>query len=74
MLTGELSPLGFWEDFVDGLMDLGGVFRGGWQRRRTKYPDELHARAVRLWREADLKTVIRRLADHLGVHPEALRN
>lgn len=39
-----------------------------------KYPDELRARAVRLWREADPKPVIRRLADQLGVHPEALRN
>jgi transposase len=39
-----------------------------------KYPDELRARAFRLWREADPKPVIRRLADQLGVHSEALRN
>lgn len=39
-----------------------------------KYPDELRARAVRLWRESDPKPVIRRLAEQLGVHPEALRN
>ncbi len=39
-----------------------------------KYPDELRARAVRLWRESDPKPVIRRLADQLGVHHEALRN
>ncbi|GAA1306079.1 transposase [Saccharothrix xinjiangensis] len=39
-----------------------------------KYPDELRARAVRLYRESDSKPVIRRLAEQLGVHPEALRN
>lgn len=39
-----------------------------------KYPDELRARAVRLYRESDPKPVIRRLAEQLGVHPEALRN
>jgi transposase len=39
-----------------------------------KYPDELRARAVRLWRESDPKPVIKRLAEQLGVHPEALRN
>jgi transposase len=39
-----------------------------------KYPDELRERAVRLYREADPKPVIRRLADQLNVHPEALRN
>ncbi|CCH29431.1 transposase [Actinosynnema sp. NPDC047251] len=39
-----------------------------------KYPDELRARAVRLYRESDPKPVIRRLAGQLGVHPEALRN
>jgi transposase-like protein len=39
-----------------------------------KYPDELRARAVRLWRESDPKPVIERLAEQLGVHPEALRN
>ena len=39
-----------------------------------KYPDELRARAVRLYRESDPKPVIRRLADQLNVHPEALRN
>jgi transposase len=39
-----------------------------------KYPDELRARAVRLYREADPKPVIRQLAAQLGVHHEALRN
>ncbi|WP_212816619.1 transposase [Polymorphospora rubra] len=39
-----------------------------------KYPDELRQRAVRLYRESDPKPVIRRLAEQLGVHPEALRN
>lgn len=41
---------------------------------QKKYPDELRARAVRLYRESDPKPVIRRLAEQLGVHPEALRN
>ena len=39
-----------------------------------KYPDELRERAVRLYRESDPKPVIRRLAEQLGVHHEALRN
>jgi transposase len=39
-----------------------------------KYPDELKARAVRLYRESDPKPVIRQLAAQLGVHHEALRN
>ena len=39
-----------------------------------KYPDELRARAVRLYRESDPKPAIRRLAEQLGVHHEALRN
>ena len=39
-----------------------------------KYPDELRARALRLYRESDPKPVIRRLAEQLSVHPEALRN
>ena len=39
-----------------------------------KYPDELRARAVRLYRESDPKPTIRRLAEQLGVHHEALRN
>ena len=38
-----------------------------------KYPDELRQRAVRLYRESDPKPVIRRLAEQLGVHHEALR-
>ena len=38
-----------------------------------KYPDELRARAVRLYRESDPKPVIRQLARQLGVHHEALR-
>ncbi|WP_319461489.1 transposase [Micromonospora sp. RTP1Z1] len=41
---------------------------------RKKYPDELRQRAVRLYRESDPKPVIKRLAEQLGVHPEALRN
>ena len=39
-----------------------------------KYPDELRERAVRLYRGSDPKPVIRRLAEQLNVHPEALRN
>jgi transposase len=39
-----------------------------------KYPDELRQRAVRLYRESEPKPVIRRLAEQLGVHHEALRN
>jgi transposase len=39
-----------------------------------KYPDELRARAVRLYRESEPKPVIRKLAAQLGVHHEALRN
>jgi transposase len=39
-----------------------------------KYPDELRERAVRLYRESDPRPVIRRLAEQLGVHHEALRN
>ena len=42
--------------------------------RPKKYPDELRERAVRLYRESDPKPVIRRLAEQLGVHHEALRN
>ena len=38
-----------------------------------KYPDELRRRAVRLYRESDPKPVIRKLAEQLGVHHEALR-
>jgi len=37
-----------------------------------KYPDELRERAVRLYREADPKPVIRRLAEQLN--SEALRS
>ena len=39
-----------------------------------KYPDELRERAVRLYRESEPKPVLRRLAEQLNVHPEALRN
>jgi transposase-like protein len=39
-----------------------------------KYPDDLRQRAVRLYRESDPKPVIKRLAEQLNVHPEALRN
>ncbi|MFX0578882.1 transposase [Nocardia nepalensis] len=47
-----------------------------WQHRRStqKYPDELKARAVRLYRESDPKPTIRKLAQQLGVHHEALRH
>jgi transposase-like protein len=38
-----------------------------------KYPDELRERAVRLYRETHPR-LIRRLADQLCVHQEALRN
>ncbi|MBF6271632.1 transposase [Nocardia farcinica] len=37
-------------------------------------PDELKARAVRLYLESDPKPTIRKLAQQLGVHHEALRN
>ncbi|QIS05578.1 transposase [Nocardia brasiliensis] len=40
----------------------------------TKYPDELKARAVRLYRESDPKPTVRKLAAQLRVHHEALRN
>jgi transposase len=39
-----------------------------------KYPDELRARAVPLYRESQPKPAIRRLAEQLNVHHEALRN
>jgi transposase len=39
-----------------------------------KYPDELRERAVRLYRQTEPRPVIRRLAEQLGVHHEALRN
>ena len=39
-----------------------------------RYPDELRARALRLYRESEPKPVIRRLAEQLGIHHEALRN
>ena len=39
-----------------------------------KYPDELRERAVRLYRDTHPRPVIRRLAEQLGVHHEALRN
>ncbi|MFF0969265.1 transposase [Streptomyces sp. NPDC003703] len=38
-----------------------------------KYSLELRERAVRMYRTADLKPQIKRLAVDLGVHPEALR-
>jgi transposase len=38
-----------------------------------KYPDELRSRAVRLYRDADPKPLISKLAEQLGVHPETLR-
>jgi transposase len=39
-----------------------------------QYPDELCERAVGLYWESGPKPVIRRLAEQLGVHPEALRS
>lgn len=39
-----------------------------------KYPLELRERAVRMYRTAEPKPVIRRMAEELGVHHEALRN
>jgi transposase len=39
-----------------------------------KYPTELRERAVALYLEASPRPVIRRLAEQVGVHPEALRN
>jgi len=39
-----------------------------------KYPTELRARALRLYRESDPKPTIGRLAEQLGVHREALRS
>lgn len=39
-----------------------------------RYPDELRERAVRLYRESEPKPAIRRLAQQLNVHPEALRS
>ena len=42
--------------------------------RSGKCPPELRERAVRLYRESEPKPVIRRLAEQLNVHPEALRN
>jgi class 3 adenylate cyclase/transposase-like protein len=53
-----------------GLMTMGRKIRGN----TKKYPDELRQRAVRLYRESNPKPKIRRLAEQLGVHHEALRN
>ncbi|WP_315903825.1 transposase [Streptomyces sp. BK340] len=39
-----------------------------------KYPLELRERAVRMCRASEPKPVIRRMAEELGVHHEALRN
>jgi transposase-like protein len=39
-----------------------------------KYPLELRERAVRMYRSSEPKPVIRRMAEELGVHHEALRN
>lgn len=39
-----------------------------------KYPLELRKRAVRMYRTAEPKPVIRRMAEELDVHHEALRN
>lgn len=38
-----------------------------------KYPLELRERAVRMYRTSEPKPVIRRMAEELGVHHEALR-
>lgn len=39
-----------------------------------KYPTELRERAVQLYLESSPRPAIRRLAEQVGVHPEALRN
>jgi transposase-like protein len=39
-----------------------------------KYPDELKARALRLYQDSDPKPTVRKLAAQLGVHHEALWN
>ncbi|MET9469652.1 transposase [Streptomyces sp. NPDC006544] len=39
-----------------------------------KYPLELRERAARMYRTTEPKPVIRRMAEELGVHHEALRN
>ena len=39
-----------------------------------KYSLELRERAVRMYRTSEPKPVIRRMAEELGVHHEALRN
>ncbi|MFJ9691362.1 transposase [Kitasatospora sp. NPDC101183] len=39
-----------------------------------KYPQESRECAVRMYRVADPKPVIRRMAEDLGVHPVALRS
>ncbi len=38
-----------------------------------KFPTELRERAVRLYFESDPRPVVRRLAEQLGIHHEALR-
>src|SRR5689334_14695466 len=58
------------EPLDHGLMAMGGRSVPA----PKKYPDELRARAVRLYRESNPKPVIRKLAEQLGVHHEALRN
>lgn len=40
---------------------------------QRRYPPELRERAVRMYREAEPKPVVRQMARQLGVHPEALR-
>ncbi len=40
----------------------------------TKYPTELRERAVQLYLESSPRPAIKRLAEQIGVHPEALRN
>jgi transposase len=66
----NVSSPGFAEASDHGLMAMGGSSVVA----PKKYPDELRARAVRLYRESDPKPVIRQLAVQLGVHHEALRN
>jgi transposase len=46
---------------------------GNWVAGTTKYPVELRVKAVELYLNARPRTTIKRLADELGVHPEALR-
>jgi transposase len=70
--TFELLPF-VWRAFESGLI-LCRPRKEAIVAASKTYPDELRERAVRLYRESDPKPVVRRLAEQLNVHPEALRN